>query len=135
MGVVKRIEPFLRLQPNGYTCGPAALRHALLAYGRRVSVRRLAHLAGTEYHKGTDDRQLQQAAIEVGYRIRSELFTEPEPASSALKTYLRTGTPVLLCADRYEHWITAVACTGRHVWICDSARPGPVLQRYTWRQL
>jgi len=49
-------------QPNEWTCGPFALKHALLALGRMVDVTQIAQTAKTHWWSGTDEIQLARAA-------------------------------------------------------------------------
>src|SRR4051812_40956908 len=114
------IEPSVRrrlqCQPNGWSCGPSALRHALLVYGHNVSVRRLAKIAGTTRRDGTPEAALQQAAGLLGYRLRKVLFRDPELARAGLRNHLATGVPALLPVDKDEggwgaHWIVVVRAT------------------------
>lgn len=125
-------ETHLVLQPNGYTCGPCALRHALLCYGQRVSVRRIAALAGTNYD-GTSNTELDTAANALGFKLEWVRYDTAPMYREALRNLSHARIPAIVAVDRLEHWVTAVHATSRHVWICDSSHPGPVLQRLTWR--
>ena len=49
-------------QPNEWTCGPFALKHALLALGRMVDVTQIASTARTHWWSGTNEIQLARAA-------------------------------------------------------------------------
>ena len=49
-------------QPNEWTCGPFALKHALLALGRMVDVTLIASTARTHWWSGTNEIQLARAA-------------------------------------------------------------------------
>ncbi len=124
----------VRGQPNLYTCGPAALRHALLCHGAAHSIRDLALLAGTT-PEGTDDAQMADAARELGYRLDHILVREPDAAYKTIRELLDAQTPVILCVDHYSHWVCAVKATSRHLWLADSALDGspPPLVRLTWR--
>ncbi len=131
--MVAALSTDFRPQWNSFTCGPAALRCALLMYGDKVDGKMLAKLAGTTYD-GTDDWQIDRAARELGFRLRHRMHRYPAEAYADLLATLRDRTPVLLCVDNYGHWITAVRATTRHVWICEVADVD-VLRRVTWRQL
>lgn len=127
-----------QLQPNGYTCGPAALRHALLCYGVRKSVKSLAALCGTT-KEGTNTRQLQYAANALGFQLREFQYRKAAEAVHELIEYLPV-TPCLLCVDRgpdgpWAHWIVCIRATLTVAMIADSARPGPVVQLMRWKNL
>jgi hypothetical protein len=49
-------------QPNEWTCGPFALKHALLALGRMVDADDIAATARTHWGSGTNEIQLARAA-------------------------------------------------------------------------
>lgn len=122
-------------QWNTYTCGPAALRAALLCYGDRVDGRRLARLAGTTWW-GTEVDKLDDAALAYGFRIKHEVYRDAATAALALRGLLSARKPLLLSTENDAHWIVAVRATSRYVWIFDPAfDEGEGLQRVTWRFL
>lgn len=119
------------LQPNSFSCGPAALHNALLVLGINRPIHTLARLAGTTKRHGTPEAGLSRAA-----NVRRVACDTPAFAIANIRAY----TPVLLCVDSdaegaYAHWIAVVRTTQKYVWVADSSRPGPILRRYTWRQL
>lgn len=123
-------------QWNRYTCGPAALRCALLCYGDRVDGKRLAALAETDPINGTDEDGLNVAAREFGFKLQHRLCRTEDECWATLRDLLVSRTPVLLCVDSFTHWIVASGCSPRNVWICDPARDeGENFRRVTWRQL
>lgn len=132
--LVERLRPLVRLQPNSWFCGPASLRHVILAYGKRADVRRLAKLARTTKRKGTSDNGMRRALGKLGYRAFWNCFPTAPLAKEAMRNYLHAGYPILACVDRMEHWIVAIHATARHITICDSSRPGPVLQEIPWAE-
>src|ERR1700704_2943934 len=93
-------------QPNEWTCGPFALKHALLALGRMVDVSQIATTARTHWWSGTDEIQLARAAREFECDLVLERRSDAEQARKLLVKYLRVQTPVLLCVDEWSHWIT-----------------------------
>lgn len=128
-----------RLQPNGYTCGPSALRHALLCYGVRRSVRWLARVCEAE-QEGTNEYKLYAAARALGlwlphYKYNTEALTQ-----ESIRWHIKAGHPVLCCVDvdrdgPWNHWVCLVGAATSYVTICDSSRPGPVIQRVSWARL
>ena len=121
-------------QPNDWTCGPFALKHALIALGKMVDGERLKKLAGTHWWSGTDEIGLARAARANGCDLRFERRRSPDPARRALAAELQRGTPVLLCVDDWEHWITVVGRERSGLVIIDS-NLDPVLQIVTWPTL
>lgn len=130
----------VRVQPNSYTCGPVALRHALLWHGVPVSVQRIARAARVTKKHGADEHKLARAAEKLGFRLRHIQRQDCAPIVCLLvRSLAAKKIPVLVCVDRnedgpWQHWITVVHATARAVTICDSARPGPVVRTITWRE-
>ena len=137
MNVLEHAKP----QWNGHTCGPAALRCALLVYGDRVDGRKLAELANTDPGEGTDDAGLAFAAAIFGLKIRQEILWNEADAALRLRENLHDKKPVLMACDDWSHWTVAMphgrkGSTLRHVWLADPSRDREqVVERYTWRQL
>src|SRR5882724_8475735 len=93
-------------QPNEWTCGPFALKHALLAIGRIVDVEALASTARTHWWSGTNEIQLARAARLCECDLVLERRIDDELARKELVKRLREGTPVLLCVEEWSHWVT-----------------------------
>jgi hypothetical protein len=121
-------------QPNEWTCGPFALKHALLALGRMVDVGQIAQTARTHWWSGTDEIQLARAAREFECDLVLERRGDPEEARRLLVKYLREQIPVLLCVDEWSHWITVVRTEDRRFVVIDS-NDDQVLSLRTWPQL
>jgi ABC-type bacteriocin/lantibiotic exporter with double-glycine peptidase domain len=129
---LKRLKPRLSLQPSPYTCGPAALKNALLAHNVTAGIRRLIKLSKTTKAKGTDEKQLRVAAREVGFDLWHYSATNSELIKENVRHIVLAKTTCLVTVDRWSHWVAVMRCNHRHVWVADSSRPGPVLQRWTW---
>lgn len=129
-------------QPNSWTCGPFALKHALLALGLFVSEDELASVAGSTEEKGTDEPGLRRAGRAYGVQLRLERGTHADKSRRELARWLGLRLPVLLCLDQWDHWVTAVAANAEHVVLFDSkydaplrAEPwGPLLERLACRR-
>lgn len=121
-------------QPNDWTCGPFALKHALLALGRFVEAQEIAATARTHWWSGTDEIRLARAAREFECDLVLERRRDAEAARKQLVKFLREQIPVLLCVDRWEHWITVVGTEDRRFVIIDSSSE-PTMNILTWAQL
>jgi hypothetical protein len=121
-------------QPNEWTCGPFALKHALLALGRMVDVTEIASTARTHWWSGTDEIQLARAAREFECDLVLERSNDPEVARKVLVKHLREQTPVLLCVDEWSHWITVLRSEDQRFVVVDSTDE-PLLSVRTWPQL
>jgi hypothetical protein len=134
-------------QPNSWTCGPAALRHALLCYQETVdfqllSIGSLTHCckgAASDAKLNRDGRcehGLARAAGNLGYRLKHVLVRAPAEAYKAIRLYLDAGAPVLVCCEHFSHWVTIIRANSRHAWVADSSRDeSEHLRRVTWRAL
>jgi hypothetical protein len=130
---VERVPGFYP-QPNDWTCGPFALKHALIALGRFVEAEQIALTARSHWWSGTDEIRLARAAREFECDLVLERRRDAETARKQLVKFLREQTPVLLCVDKWEHWITAVRSEGRRFVVIDSTSE-PVMNILTWAQL
>ena len=121
-------------QPNEYTCGPFALKHALLALGRMVDVSQISATAKTHWWSGTNEIQLARAARHFECDLELDRRTDAELARKALTKHLREQVPVLLCVDEWSHWITVVRAQDSAFVVVDSTDE-PLLSVKTWPQL
>jgi hypothetical protein len=131
--VVERVPGFYP-QPNDWTCGPFALKHALIALGRFVEAEQIATTARSHWWSGTDEIRLARAAREFECDLVLERRRDAETARKLLVKFLRDQIPVLLCVDRWEHWITVVRSEDRRFVVIDSTAE-PVMNILTWAQL
>jgi ABC-type bacteriocin/lantibiotic exporter with double-glycine peptidase domain len=109
----------VRYQSTPYNCGPAALQNALKALGKHVPQQKLAEIAGTTEAEGTDEYGLQRAILEYGFGFDPISCVEPRVAFARLYGALLMGRPVLLCVDRWSHWVTAVGIVGTRVLVVE----------------
>jgi hypothetical protein len=121
-------------QPNEWTCGPFALKHALLTLGRMVDVKQISTTAKTHWWSGTSEIQLARAAREFECDLVLERTGDGEQARKYLTSRLREQTPCLLCVDEWAHWITVLRVEDRRFVVVDSG-DDPLLSVYTWPQL
>lgn len=121
-------------QPNEYSCGPFALKHALLALGRTADVSQIQAEAKTHWWAGTDEFQLARAARAFDCDLVLQRTNDAEQARKTLTKYLREQIPVLLCVDEWSHWITVLRAEDRRFVIVDST-DDPLLSVRTWPQL
>lgn len=134
MGKKAIARPGFYRQPNDWTCGPFALKHALVALGRSADALEIASTARTHWWSGTDEIRLARAAREFACDLVLERRRDEETARKLLTRHLRERTPVLLCVDQWAHWITVVGVDNGRFIVIDSLA-NPVLIVYTWAQL
>jgi len=120
-------------QPNKWQCGPFALKHALLVHGILAPEQSIARAAGTTWH-GTDETRLAKAARRYGCDLLTIRKMDPSRARRELVSYVRGGTPCLLCIDEWDHWVTLVKEEKGQFILLDSNDPA-VLVIASWPQL
>ncbi len=121
-------------QPNDYTCGPFALKHALVALGVMVDEDDVARLAQTHWWSGTDELRLSKAAHAYDCDLDYVHSLDSERARKALTSRLSAKQPLLLCVDDWGHWITVLRHFQGNFVIVNSLLD-PVLNIASWAQL
>lgn len=121
-------------QPNDWTCGPFALKHALVTLGRLADEQHISSVAHPHWWSGTDEVRLARAANAFDCDLPLIRRLDEHGARGALIRYARTRTPVLLCVDEWEHWVTVVRYEHQRFVLVDS-RHEPVLHVVEWSQL
>lgn len=121
-------------QHNNWSCGPVALRHCLLSRGLDISAKKLIGWACST-RAGTGDKQLVRAARRAGCQLVPHVRRSPATIRRLVTSRLQRGAPLILCTERWSHWVAALHCGRRGFLVLDSSRPGPVIRLLTWRQL
>lgn len=121
-------------QPNDYTCGPFALKHALVTLGRLADEDTISQVAHPHWWAGTDEVKLARAARHYDCDLQLIRRTDPERACGSLVRWVDQALPVLLCVDDWGHWITVVSHENGRFVVLDS-RKEPVLKVIAWAQL
>lgn len=123
----------MRFQSTQASCGPAALRNALLARGIVRSEEELAQLSGYRADVGTTPRGMMRALILVA-KDHPELMPGPMSESKAdiailrLMAAHRAGMVAILLVDSDEHWVVSFGTLGdRVIHVSDSADSEMVL--------
>jgi hypothetical protein len=121
-------------QPNDWTCGPFALKHALVALGRLADESAISQVAHPHWWAGTDEVKLARAARAFDCDLPFIRRQDPTRAYQTLVRYINQRLPVILCVDDWGHWITVVRHEHERFVVIDS-RESPVLKVLTWPQL
>jgi hypothetical protein len=121
-------------QPYDSTCGPFALKHALVTLGRLANEQAIADLAPAAWWNGTSELMLARAARHFDCDLPLVRRTSEERARAALVRHMGNHLPALLCVDEWDHWITVVRHEQERFVILDS-RHEPVLQVVEWPRL
>jgi len=96
-------------QPLMYQCGPFALKYALVMLGKMEDEKEIENFAGSTWWYGTDEIGLGKAAN----HYECELLAMPSTGNikdiiKNLNSTLRCRLPVILCVDKWGHWITVI---------------------------
>lgn len=121
-------------QPNDWTCGPFALKHALVTIGRLADEQVIASIANPHWWAGTNEVKLARAARHFDYELPMVRRTDEDRARRALVRYVDQQLPVIICVDQWDHWITVVRHERERFVLLDS-RYEPVVQVTDWRRL
>jgi hypothetical protein len=121
-------------QPNDWSCGPFALKHALIALGQFTTEARISKEAKPHWWTGTDELRLAKAAAAFDCDLETIRLRTAEVAKKKLVDLLKARIPVLLCVDQWSHWIVALRTEGNLFVIVDSD-VDPVLNVVSWTRL
>lgn len=121
-------------QPNDWTCGPFALKHALVTIGRLADEQAIASIANPHWWAGTNEVKLARAARHFDCELPMVRRTDDDRARRALVRYIDQELPVIMCVDQWDHWITVVRHEHDRFVLLDS-RYEPVVQVTDWPRL
>jgi len=121
-------------QPNNWTCGPFALKHALIMIGRIVNEKEVSRIAKTHWWTGTDEIKLAHAAKAYDCDLKMIRRKNALRAKRELLLALKKGHPCILCVDHWNHWITVVGAERGKIIYIDS-RTQPVVCVAEWKAL
>lgn len=121
-------------QPNDWTCGPFALKHALVTIGRLADEQVIASIANPHWWAGTNEVKLARAARHFDCELPMVRRTDDDRARRALVRYVDQELPVIMCVDQWDHWITVVRHEHDRFVLLDS-RCEPVVQVTDWPRL
>jgi ABC-type bacteriocin/lantibiotic exporter with double-glycine peptidase domain len=125
---------FIQPQPNNYSCGPMSLRHCLLKWGVDVDVYEIIRL-GSVTRVGSSEQQLELVMWHAGSEYKHFQLNTSVAAKERIDSLLKRGKPLILCVEKWQHWIACIAHTRRGYIILDSSRPGPVIRFRSWKWL
>ena len=125
-------------QPNDWTCGPFALKHALVTLGRLADEDTISEIVDPHWWSGADEVKLARAARHYDCDLPLVRRTDAERAHGTLINYVDRAVPVLLCVDDWSHWITIVGRDrqgDKQRFIVLDSRYEPVLHVVPWAKL
>ncbi|MEK7566636.1 MAG: cysteine peptidase family C39 domain-containing protein [Patescibacteria group bacterium] len=89
---MKKIKiPYYR-QENGYFCGPATLKMALEFFGKKISQKKLAKIAGTNKKRGTLRKDMVKTARRFGFKAKAFYWGD----FKAIKSFLAEKKMVIV---------------------------------------
>lgn len=115
---VSRVKPIR--QPNDYTCGPAALKHALAILGITRSLSYLAKICQTNGHNGTSTKHMIRAVNKLGLsvlvhegttlaHVRGALRFKPSKPRAVMVSYLYYKDADGVAHPESGHWATVAS--------------------------
>lgn len=107
----------MRFQSTQASCGPAALRNALLCHRIERSEAELELLTGCSAAEGTPPKGILRA---LGLVARDAPHIRPAPLAESradvailrVIAALQAGHVVVMCVDEWEHWVVAFGLLG-----------------------
>lgn len=105
----------MKYQTTPYNCGPAALQNAMKVLKHNVSQQKIAELAGTTESEGTDEHGIIRAAVALGHGVDEVNERDASKAFGRVYGALLCGRPVVLCVDRWSHWVTLAGVCGTSI--------------------
>ena len=108
----------MKPQERNYSCGPAAIRAAFHVMGRSVTEKALRAHAGTT-NEGTDHNDILRALRHYSQRGKEYETKFHSHAWKWLRRRISAGRPVILCVDRWDHWVTVVGNVGSKILLFD----------------
>lgn len=121
-------------QPNSYSCGPFALKYALVMLGVFKNERDIGKTAGVTWWAGTDEIGLSRAAKRYNCRMKYFRKDDPARALGKLDRELDRGIPCILSVDGWGHWLTVLSKQKGKYIIVDSGLE-KVISVFSTRQL
>ncbi len=108
----------LQTQPDGYSCGIYSIINALSVYDEELSRLKVGALTDTTKKNGTNERGIQKALCELGYKYR---VYKTENPNLAWRWVLRHSInhPLILYVD-HDHWLAVAGRVRNKVILLDS---------------
>lgn len=111
----------MRFQKKEHYCGPASVANALEVYKQRVAQEKLATAGGTT-DDGSDEEDIKRMILSEGFEPDEYATDLSVAAFGWVWNSLLLGRPVLLCVDRWEHWVCLYGIVGKQVIMMDPMR-------------
>lgn len=105
----------MRVQDDDWSCGLVAIQNALEVLQGRVSRRALLQACAANEDDGTPEDEIVRALLSLKFEV--DVFESDVPAEAGrwVATSLAAGRPILVCVDRWSHWVTLIGVCGRRV--------------------
>lgn len=106
-------------QETKFTCGPASIRNALLAFGYIFSERKIREISGSEKTKGTSEKKIFKTLRHLGFKFK-EFYNKSEPAFKQRVIYnLKKGNKMIVLTDHEDHWVSVVEYENKYLTVID----------------
>ncbi len=103
-------------QSEGF-CGPASLKIVLHYYGKKVSEKQIAKMAGSTVKKGTPPESIVKAAESFGFKA----VLRENASLSDIRKYIKKGIPVIVnwFFEDDGHYSVAVGMDDKKIYLSD----------------
>lgn len=117
----------MRYQSKKFTCGPAAICNAMLVYGEYYQEDDLTKECKTTPLQGTSEAGVIAGIKFTGRQVEVHKGRDSLTSVMWVDTSIRLGTPVILCVDKWGHWVTVIGAVGDKYLVADSANDRLIL--------
>jgi ABC-type bacteriocin/lantibiotic exporter with double-glycine peptidase domain len=111
----------VRRQTADNDCAPTAIANAFEFHHCTVGLGAVRELVGTT-DDGSDEHDVLRALLAYGCAVDEFKSDSARDSFKWVLDSVQHGRPVLLCVDRWDHWVTVIGGAGRQVTIYDPAR-------------
>ena len=130
----------MRFQSTQASCGPAALRNALLVRGVERSEEELAALCGYKPSNGTSAKGMMRALILVAKEhpgLMPAVLAESRGDVAILRLMAahRAGIVGVLLVDNWEHWVVSFGTLGEATVHVSDSDDTELVKHYSLEQL
>jgi len=109
----------MRFQELSYSCGAATVLNCLKLFDKHTEEPFLRKLCNTTKN-GTDEKGIVSALHKFKLKTKECEFTNFKIAFSFILNSLSLGCPLILCFDKWAHWVLAAGKLNKKIIIIDS---------------
>ncbi len=122
----------MRAQQRPYSCGVASIQNALECLGIKRTQGQIRKVCHCDPVDGTHETEVIRGLLACGAKV--DEWADPGKLTSMrwLQTHLLDRGPIILCVDRWEHWVTAIGTLNQTTFLVFDPARGTGLRVYDW---